>query len=232
VSMESMRRGLKKHRTVVIIIIAILIVGLVSSFAFMGAGGNKFNSATQGDNVEQVQAQIDSLEKYIAEFEPEGEELTFSENKLLADNYLSLMGLYLQINETSKLNEHMEEGVKYYKAALDTAPKDLNDLGKAQIYSSIGLMQFYNSQTSEAKANFKKALRLAETDLDINNQYAFVLYYVDGIEAVVNHLNGLKKLLSDENELAAVDSMISYYQEADAAATANQENNSDDSLEK
>lgn len=224
-TMEDMRRGIKRHRKVVLIVVIVLAAGLVSSFAFMGANKTDFsalkNTGADGAN---IQAQVDALKEAITDAsKPEGAEWTFSENRNMAELYKSLAEAYLKLNDSANMASAASQAAKYYQGSLDTAPAELNDKGKADIYASQGLMYFFAGQNDPSRAAFVSALKLAPSDIEINYQYAYVIYGLEGLDAAVAFLNEYKESLpQDDANRTTVDNIIAqwtaYEQEAAAAA--------------
>lgn len=224
-TMEDMRRGIKRHRKAVLIVVIVLAAGLVSSFAFLGANKTDFDAlrdtSTNGAN---IQAQIEALKEAVADAsKPEGSEWTFSENKNMADLYKSLAEAYLKLNDVTNMGAAAAQAAIYYQGALDTAPTELNDKGKADIYASQGLMHFFAGDNDASRGAFASALQLAPSDIEINYQYAYIIYGLDGLEAAVAFLNDYKESLpEDDANRTTVDNIIAqwtaYEQENNAAA--------------
>ncbi|MGI5892553.1 MAG: tetratricopeptide repeat protein [Bacillota bacterium] len=210
-TMEDMRRSIKKHRKAVIIVVVVLTVGLVSSFAFLGTNNTDFSALKgNGNDLQNVQAQIDALEQSIAEATKEqGSEMTFSENKNMADLYASLAEAYMKIGD-AKMSGIALKAATFFQASLDTAPVELNNQGKANIHAQKALMLFLGGQNEKARAEFTTAISLVPHDLNINQQYTYVLYNLDGLDAALSHINKYKdSLAANDTNRQVVDQIIS-----------------------
>ncbi len=118
--MQKIRHATTKHRTVLIVVVALLAVGLVGSFAVWGAADSP--STTNTDNMSTME-QIELYESYIAQTLPaEGEQITYDTAGSLAGLYMTLYSLYANAyNET--VVEDADLGQEYYDKSIDAAAK-------------------------------------------------------------------------------------------------------------
>ena len=150
--MQKIRRATKKNRGVLMVIIGILIVGLVSSVAFMGGAPG-------------VQQEGMTLEEWIAAFEDftaglDTEGLDFGGAWANADHFMELSGLYWHMFELTGMMEpewHEKsiaaagQAEELYAQAYAQIPADLNDDAR------MGFLFNYAS-SREAQGNYAGAL--------------------------------------------------------------------------
>lgn len=224
-TMEDMRRGIKRHRKVVLVVIIVLIVGLVASFAFMGSGGKDFSSLKTGSDSEQAQSQIDALESYLSTYKPADgtDKYGFSDYSTLASTYASLTEAYMTQGDSTKWVESANKALKDYQLAYENAPAELNDLGKAQLIAGEALMYFYTGDNASALSTYKKALALAPDDLDTNYKYAYIIYVTKGLDAAVQVMTDYKNSLPEGNENRDyADQIIANFKQEAASAQTSQ----------
>jgi len=223
VFMQRIRRATRKHRKVLLIVVIILAVGLVGSFAVWNSDNYGNNTGTEMT----AQEQIALYEDYLAKNEPAADaEVDYNTAASLAEVYMSLQQLYYTAY-SQVAAEDADAGVQYYmqsvtaagKAAdyyqkqLDVAPENLNDYGKAQIIANQAQALAYTGASDDAKALFDQALALSPENYDVASKYLDFLFVNQGLDAARAYADSYKALIGESSEYyAQIDQIIGYYE--------------------
>ncbi len=223
--MSKIRHSRKKYRGVLIVVISLLIISLISTFALLGSSAGTGGNA-QG--AEQAKLQAEALEKIIKEAEDVTDK-DYSANSNLASYYTSLASAYGELGD-SRSQEASLKAAEYFRAAMDTAPAEMNDLGKAQLYASMAVSYYAGGDNVMATAAFNEALALAPDNFEIARDYSYFLFGTQGIDEAINYLEGYKEAALEEGkETAGVDEMLNLYKSLqDAFKDAEKSENQDD----
>jgi len=175
--MRRIRHSKKTMRLPLIIMTLILGFGLVGSFAIWSApnvntNGNKAQ-ITPEEQIANLQASIDTWEKSLQDTPKD-----FSLLKSLADVRYEQAGLYVQTENYDKSQEVFQKSLENYLAALDNAPEELNNKGKADIMVQAATCAWHSSQNEVADALFQQAKGLVPDDFD--TIYSYVLFLALG----------------------------------------------------
>lgn len=235
--MQKIRRWTKKHRTVLIVVVCLLAIGLVGSFAVWNS--DIFSS---GDPTAAQQAQ--AYEEYLATVLPATPaDATYEEAQQIALLYSELYGLYGQAYSEIANNEDdasvtlaesysqkamlaAANGAIYYQQAIDTAPESLGDVGMGQLYAFLASQLLYSQQTEQAGVAIEQALALAPETLAVIQFNAEYISYTEGFQAAVEYLEPIvASYPEDSNEYSSLSSQLSTYQ-LYAAFLASMENQS------
>lgn len=208
--MQKIRHATTKHRTVLIVVVALLAVGLVGSFAVWGAADSP--STTNTDNMSTME-QIELYESYIAQTLPaEGEQITYDTAGSLAGLYMTLYSLYANAyNETvvedadlgqeyyDKSIDAAAKAAEYYQLQLDNAAEDVVDYVKAGIMGNRAIALACTGDGDAAQAVFDEALALAPNNYDLATNYLSFVYQNEGLEAAQAYAASYMEIVGEES---------------------------------
>lgn len=197
--MENIRRGRKKYRKLLIVVIALLVISLLSTFALLGSSAG-LNAGGEG---QQTELQIQALKEAIAQAEAQTGEKDYTANNTLASYYSNLASAYAEQGEDALVQEAAAKAAQYFRATAETAPEEMNELGRAQIYTNMGNHYYVAGDDVMARAAFEEAIGLAPAEWSIARAYSFFLFNTQGIEGAVAYLEEFKALAGDNPEVAA-----------------------------
>ncbi|MGI6685987.1 MAG: hypothetical protein ACOX47_11070 [Bacillota bacterium] len=214
---QAIRRSKKKMRWPLIIMVVMLAVGLVGSFAIWSSPNvNSPGSEVQPeDQIKNLQVSIDSLEKDLTE-KPKD----FSIVKSLADVRAQQAGLYAQINDKEKSVEVFKKGLENYLSALDYAPEELNEQGRADIMVQAAFCASNSDQGNVARSLYQEAVKLVPEDFNTRYNYVlFLAFYLQDIEGAKAEIGSYKALLKDGDErIAQADQLLEVIEALEKAA--------------
>lgn len=233
--MQRIRRATKKHRKVLTIVVILLMVGLVGSFAVWNSENVQGNTSQDLTYAEQIEL----YESYLAENEPATvEEADYATAYSLAGYYLALRtacagayqeALYAETEEeqaeaeayATQAESAVEKAIAYYGQALAQAPDTMNDEGRAQLYAELASAQLYAANQEATRASLDQALALAPDNATVISTYANYLYGFEGFDAVNTYLTEkLDAMDAESEEYAALSQQLAYYQLMDSYTRA------------
>lgn len=227
--MQKIRHATTKHRTVLIVVVALLAVGLVGSFAVWGAADSP--SSTNTNNMSTME-QIELYESYIAQTLPaEGEQITYDTAGSLAGLYMTLYSLYANAyNETvaedadlgqeyyDKSIDAAAKAAEYYQLQLDNAAEDIADYVKAGIMGDRAMALACTGDGDAAQAIFDEALALAPNNYDLATNYLSFVYQNEGLEAAQAYAASYMEVVGEESAFyQQMQSQIDYIERVDQA---------------
>ncbi len=206
--MQRIRHATIKHRKVLIVVVILLAVGLVGSFAVWGAADNPgVNNSSDLSTAEQIEL----YENYIAQTPVEGEDI-YANAGLVADAYMALYSLYGTaysevIAEDSALAEEYQakalaaaaSAAEYYQMQLDNAADEVTDYEKAGIIGNKAMALACTDDADAARAAFEEGLALAPNNYDLAVYYLSFLYQTDGLEAAQAYAASYMELVGEES---------------------------------
>jgi len=215
---QKIRRGKNKMRLPLIIMVVMLAVGLVGSFAIWSSPNvntTPGNEIAPEEQIKNLQVSIDSLEKELAE-KPKD----FSIIKSLADARSQQAGLYAQVNDKKKSEEVFKQGLENYLSALDYAPEDLNEKGRADIMVQAAFCASNSNQGSVAGTLYQEAVKLVPEDFNVRYNYVLFLgFYQQNIPAAKEELARYKALFNEGDErIAQADQLLEIINALEQAA--------------
>ncbi|MGI6630948.1 MAG: tetratricopeptide repeat protein [Bacillota bacterium] len=234
--MQKIRHSKKKMRVPLIIMVIMLAVGLVGSFAIWSSpnvGGTAGNEIQPEEQIKNLQISIDSLEKDLEENPKD-----FSVVKSLADARYQQAGLYAQINDREKSMEVFAKGLENYLSALDYAPEDLNEKGRADIMVQAAFCASNSEQANVADALYQQAIELVPEDYTVFYNYVlFLAFYRQDSDRAKAEIDRYKALLPEGDErIAQADQLLEVIKALEEAAqeqeNVGQTENTDESGEK
>lgn len=209
--MQAIRRGKNKMRGPLIIMVVVLAVGLVGSFAIWSSPdiGNTQPGAGEINPEEQIknlQISIDSMEKDLTE-KPKD----FSLLRSLADVKAKQGGLYAQIGEQEKSKEVFAKGLENYLGALENAPAEINEKGKADIILGAAFCASNSEQDKMAGSLYQDAIKLIPEDFTARYNYVLYLaFYLGDLNMAKAEIVDYKNILKDGDErIAQADQLLS-----------------------
>ncbi|MEG1537060.1 MAG: hypothetical protein RR387_02100 [Clostridiales bacterium] len=196
--MQRIRKATKKNRGVLIVVVALLTVGLIGSFAVWNSGDYANANKSGGGTVEE---QISSYQDYLAGIQADSTAgADYEKVNTLASGYQYLYQLYAQAQaettDAAKLSSYQvaaqvaaAKAAQFYQQSLSLAPETLNEVGRARILANQGYASYLAGDSKGADAAYTAAIALAPTDLELANNYASILFDSQGLEATINYLN-------------------------------------------
>jgi len=209
--MQAIRRGKNKMRGPLIIMVVVLAVGLVGSFAIWSSPSMNNNAAGNGEvnpeeQIKNLQVSIDSMEKDLAE-KPKD----YSLLKGLADIRTQQGGFYAQINDAAKSKEVFAKGLENYISALDNAPAEINEQGQADIMLAAAYCASNSEQDNVAGSLYQQAIKLVPEDFTARYNYVlFLAFYLQDLNKAKEEIANYKAILKDGDErIAQADQLLS-----------------------
>lgn len=237
--MQKIRHATKKHRTVLIVVVALLAVGIVGTFAVWDSNV----ASVESDEVSYADM-VAQYEEYLkAQLPAEGEEVDFDTANALAEQHMVLSTYAMMAAseassaaDSAAVTEYMitrmdaaSSAADYFQKALDLAPDTMNEAGKAGILSDLAYAQYYATNYEDARTNFEAAYEM-DANIEVVQAYSEFLFNVDGLDAVEEMLNAYMGTISDaeSNEYTTASSLLEYYTSLDALYSAAQDAAKDD----
>ena len=188
--MQNIRRSTKKHRKLLIVIVIVLTVGLVGSFAVWNSDDLGQGNGAEKSTVEQ----IEYLQSIIVENEPaEGDEIDYDTASTMASLKMQIWSLYYQAAGESRTvdeaasNAYLDsaiiaaaEAAIYFKMQQEQAPDTINDQAKAQIIGRQATALSYAGENEQARVLFDQALDLDPTSYEVAMSYLNFAYISEG----------------------------------------------------
>ena len=225
--MQKIRHATYKHRTVLIVVVVLLAVGLVGSFAVWGAADSP--SANNTNDMTTLE-QIELYESYIAQTLPaEGEELTYDTAGTVAALYMNLYSLYATarneaLNDDSDLaDEYYDQSIasavsaaEYYQLQLDNATENTTDYEKAGVMGNKAMALACSGDGEAAQSVFDEALALAPNNYDLAVNYLSFVYNNEGLEAAQTYAASYMELVGEESSFySQMQAQIDYIEQYD-----------------
>ena len=207
--MQKIRHATQKHRTLLIVVVAVLAIGLVGSFAVMGFNDDSSNQGSESTTLEQIAY----LEGLIDENLPTDEEvIDYDKASTLANLYTQLWTQYMQASSEAQttdaeasLNYYeialqaAAEAANYYQIQLDVAPDTLNDQAKGQIIARQAMLSSYAGEDEQAQELFAQALDLAPDNIEVAINYLNYLYFNQGFDAADDYAESYMSLVEADS---------------------------------
>lgn len=211
--MQKIRQSTKKHRTVLLIVVILLAIGLVGTFAVWNSDNLDKNVGNQNTDQMTTAEQIALYESTIAQNEPAaGEELTYDTAGTLANLYMNLRALYYTAYSEAanddvaagkayydKSVNAAEKAVEYYQFQLDNAPDTLTDYVKAGIIGNQAAALSFTDDKDGAQALYDEALTLAPNNFEAATNYLSYVYANEGIDAAQAYADSYMELVGDQS---------------------------------
>ncbi|HWR57080.1 MAG TPA: hypothetical protein VN462_11250 [Negativicutes bacterium] len=207
--MQAIRRSKKKMRIPLIIMVIVLAVGLIGSFAIWSSPDMQSNApgneANPEEQIKNLQVSIDSMENELKE-KPKD----YSIIKSLADVRYQQAGFYAQINDKAKSEEVFAKGLENYLAALDYAPTELNAQGQADIMVKAAYCASNSGQDNTAGVLYQQAIELVPEDFAARYNYVlFLAFYLQDLNKAKEEIGRYKAILKDGDErIAQADQLL------------------------
>jgi len=214
VFMQKLRRWTKKHRVVLMIVVALLTVGLIGSFAVW-----RSDYGQAGNTTMTAQEQVAVYEDYLADVLPASvQEATYEEAREVAALYADMFMLYRNASSELLNQEEVSEkdqaaateynekatdaalqSVLYFQQAIDTAPAELNEAGYAQLYASLALNNLYAGLVEAAGEAIATALEYAPEDIFVISVNAEYIASAEGYDAAIAYLEPIMAGYDEES---------------------------------
>lgn len=171
--MRKIRQSKKTMRLPLIIMTIVLAFGLVGSFAIWSSPNvdtpSAQNEPTAEEQIKNLQLSIDTWEESLKQTPKD-----FGLLKSLADVRYEQGQLYVQNGNNDKAKEVFAKSLENYLSALDNAPRELNNKGKADIMVNAAGAASSAGQDSTANAFYQEAVKLVPDDF--TTRYNYILY--------------------------------------------------------
>ena len=219
--MDSIRRGAKKHRTVMLIVVIILCLGLVAGFA-IGGGLSGGTQPTLAEQIAAYESVIASTREDLAKKPNDYSLLT-----QLADYLLTVTDYYNQNNEPDKAVLAAADAITNLDAAIANAPEGLNDKGQALLLAKKASAQNICNNMEEADALFKQAMATAPDFWTVEAVYLNFIWQREGIGKALEYAKTRTSAYAEgTNERTQLNSYIDLFEQLEALlnqATVNQD---------
>lgn len=213
-TIQGMREGVKKHKILIGILFVLLIASLLITYSVSGLLNNNIGNSQETD--------YSGFEKAVASQRADLEAAPddYSANYSLANTLYEYATQLVNDDAATALSYYEEAGGLYLKA-LENAPDDLNELGRANMYSKAAVCYSVASKNDEADKYFREAVKLAPADLETSVIYARHLVSIAEYDAALEVMNDLVANTDDEQTITAANSVIEQIKAAkDGAANA------------
>ena len=220
---QKIRNKTQSKRTLLAIMVAVLIVGLLGSyFIWQSPDFGTGNGITP----EQVEAQLASYEESIAKAK---EELAAKPNDYsvlvnIASLYQAQGELLGQAGRYTDMPTSYANVIEYYTQALANKPAELNAAAEADIYGKIANANWVIGHNEGAEEAFEKALALDGSNWNVNYARVMYLYGTYGIDRALEAAKEYQALVKDNTDLAPnADSLVNQLQGLKDSETQNQQ---------
>lgn len=247
--MQNIRRATKKHRTLLTVIVILLMVGVVGSFAVWDS--RSFQNQTDQDTISYAE-QAEAYKTYIESIEPENvSDAEYADAVNLAQLYSALYQSYIYASYTesdsdlseqysASAEEAIAQCIAYYQHALTVVPEELSVDGQAATYAELASVQMVNGDIDGAVASLDSAKELSPYNATVACVNAQYIYYYDAegsfekAEAYLNDVLANLEEGSDDyvtvgNQLSSLTATEEYYQNLLEQLANAQNNTSEDS---
>ncbi len=223
----SLRRAAKRQRALGIIIVIVLSIGLVGSYAlfylpnakgeFPTGGTGEDNIAQQAEAIRRVmEEQIDLLE---GEIEVAQKQLQANPEDVamilrLGDSYYSLGGVYYMLGETEQVAEKIDTALDNYRQALVINPQEKG------VYARIARAFFDKGDLEAAADNYRIALQSEAEDNTARLEYGYLQFVQEKYQEAIEQWQQILDFNPDEEMEMQVNNLIEQAQAAMEAAGA------------
>ena len=228
--MQKIRRSTKKNRTILIVVVALLTLGIVGSFAVWNS--NDYKAESQSGQSEMSAADLlKQYQDYLLTNAPaDKNNIDYSTASNMATQYMTLVSYASDAASEANssgdsvamtgymktMQDAAKEAAEYYQKSLDLAPDTLNDAGKAALMANMAHAQYYSNDVENARSNFAAAYELSPT-IAVVQGYSEFLFGVDGLEAAETFLNSYMETIEDQEstDYTTAKSLLDYYSALD-----------------
>lgn len=208
--MQKIRRSKKTMRIPLIIMMVVLAIGLVGSFAIWSSPNMSNNAPGQNqvkpeDQIKNLQVSIDTLEGDL-----KAKPKDFSTLTSLASVQSQQAGLYTQTGDKEKSKALYDKSMQNYLVALDNMPPELNAKGQADLMVKAATCASSGDEQNLARSLYQQAIQLVPEDFETRYNYVlFLAFYVQDIKGAKEEINKYKALLKTGDErIAQADQLI------------------------
>ncbi len=213
--MQRIRHSTKKNRTILLIVVAALALGIVGAFAHWDSSADYSTSGTgAGESAELTAAQLaDQYQTALDASAPASMDgLDYATASTNANKYMTLARYAVDaMNEASSGNniegttkytmmriDAANKAAEYFQKAIDEAPDTLNKAGIASLMADKGYAKYYAGENDEARAAFEEAYE-TNPGIAVLEKYSEFLFSVDGYSAAEELLNGFMDAQTDKS---------------------------------
>lgn len=197
---ENLRNVKKKWKVPALIVIIVLILGLLSSFAYLGSSfGSGTNTAATGTSIESLESQAKEAAK-AADDSDDGETVIAA-----SEAYYDL-AVYQQLyNEGADAKESYQLMKNYAEKALDIyGSVETTDAQWQTAYLLLMQADAAGNDVESLRAHFADSLNVTVPSSDYLQTYANLLYTAEDYQAIVDDMNAavavLEPLATNEEE--------------------------------
>jgi len=218
--LKQIRYHKNKMRIPLMIMVAILAVGLVGSFAIWSSPdllnpANPSEAATPEEQIQNLQAGIVSLQETL-----KSKPKDFATLSGLADAQYQQGQLYDQLQKSDEAKAVIDQSLQNYLLALENPPAELNAKGQADLMVKAANAAWYAGQEATADTLYQQSMGLVPDDFTVAYQYALYLalnkQQFSEATAVLETYKA--KLPAGDERIASVDSLIKGIDEIKKAA--------------
>ena len=203
--MENIRRGAKKHRALMMIVVAGLCLSLLLGVIFTG-GGRRQSEVTLAQQIAAYEGLVKDARDKLAESPKD-----YSASGSLGDLLMELSLLHKQNNAPEKTITAAAEAAASYETSLANAPEGLSKIGQARIVSKLAMAYEFAGNTESAESNFKKSLETGEHDWQVERGYIDYLFRKPDYAAALAYAQSLIGVYNTgTTELTELNNAIAY----------------------
>ncbi len=188
---ENLRNVKKKWKVPALVVIIVLILGLLSSFAYLGSSFNTgTNSASTGDTLKDLAATAKAAAKAAKGSDD-------AENVLAAANAYYNLAVYQQLyNEGDKSAESYQQMKDYADKVLKLyGSVETTDAQWQEAYLLLMRGDIATDDLEGARAHFQDSLKVTTPSSSYLQTYAGLLYTAKEYQAIIDDLNDAIKVL-------------------------------------
>ncbi len=213
--MQRIRHSTKKNRTILLIVVAALALGIVGAFAHWDSSADYSTGSTgAGESAEMTASQLaDQYQSALDASAPASMDgVDYATASTNANKYMTLARYAVDaMNEASSGNniegatkytmmriDAANKAAEYFQKAIDEAPDTLNKAGIASLLADKGYAKYYAGENDEARAAFEEAYE-TNPGIAVLEKYSEFLFSVDGYSAAEELLNGFMDAQTDKS---------------------------------
>ncbi|MCI8336689.1 MAG: hypothetical protein HFI72_05995 [Peptococcaceae bacterium] len=228
---QKIRNTTKNQKTLLGIMVAVLIFGLLASYFIWQSPdfGTNQGQMTPEQIDKQLEAYDDSIAKAKEELAAKPDDYSLLVN--LASLYQAQGELLTEAERYNDVLTSYANVIEYYTRALANKPAELNASAEADIYAKIANANWVIGYNEGADEAFAKALALDPTNWSINYLHVMYLFSANGVDAALSAAKDYQALVKDDAELSKnADALVNQIQQVkDSRDQENQNQDNQDS---
>lgn len=217
---QKIRNTTKNQKTLLTIVVAILIFGLLGSYFIWQSPD--FGTGVSPEQLEkQLAAYDESIAKAKEELAAKPDDYSILVN--IASLYQAQGELLTEAERFNDVPTSYANVIEYYERALANKPAELNATAEADIYAKIANAHWVIGYSEGAEAAFDKALALDPTNWSVNYLHIMFVYATYGLDAALDSAKVYQDLVKDDADLSKnADALVNQFQQMKDKQSQNQ----------